>query len=82
MNFLVIVYATYNDGKPQKKAIYDASDKQEAINLFHGYMSTYGKDATVAHALVQAQDSNGMLIRQETYDKPVEPVEEMGEELI
>lgn len=72
MTYFVIVYAIYNDGKPAKKAIYDASDKQDAINMFHGYMSTYGKDATVSHALVQAQDSNGLLIRQETYDKPVE----------
>lgn len=80
MNYFVVVYATYNDGKPKKKAIYDATDKQDAINQFHGYMNTYGKDTTVEHALVQAQGSDGMMIRQETTlpkPKPVEtPVEE------
>lgn len=76
--YFVIIYATYNDGKAPKKAIYDAKDHQDAINQFHGYMSTYGKDMTVAHALVQAQDSNGVLIRQEIYDKPV--VEQVVEE--
>ena len=76
--YFVIIYAIYNDGKAPKKAIYDASDRQDAINIFHRNMATYGEDPTVEHALVQAQGVDGMMIRQETtLPKPVEtPVEE------
>lgn len=69
MNYFVIVYAIFNDGRDPKKAIYDAENEQDAKNQFHGYLSTYGRDESVDIALVQAQNLRGSFMRSELIDK-------------
>ena len=74
--YFVTVYAVYNDGKSAKKAIYDARDKNDAVNQFHRNLSTYGEDPTCRIALVQIQDILNTYNRSETTLPKEAPVKE------
>lgn len=69
MKYLIMLYATYNTEVPAKKGMYEAETEADAIASFHGYMSTYMKDATVAHVLVHIVDTEGNVIRSESFTR-------------
>lgn len=52
MNYLVVLHATYKDGQPSKKAIYEVATKDEAIALYHSTMATYMRDSEVSTCMV------------------------------
>lgn len=59
MKFYVILLATYNDGKADKKSIYECKDENDAVATFHSYMGTMMKDETVKTLNVRAINDNG-----------------------
>lgn len=78
MTYLVHVYIEYNNGKAAKKAIYTMATADEAIATFHSQMGSAMMDATVAHILCLAFNSEGGIYKNEAYTRPV--VEETVEE--
>lgn len=71
MKYLIVLYAQYNNGTADKKAIYEVADKDEAVASFHGYMSTYMRDKTVKKVTVIAMTENGGIERDETWERTV-----------
>lgn len=59
MKYYVILLATYNDGKADKKAIYECKDENDAVATFHSNMGTFMKDPTVKTLNVRAINDNG-----------------------
>lgn len=59
MKFYVILLATYNDGKADKKSIYECKDENDAVATFHSYMGSMMKDETVKTLNVRAINDNG-----------------------
>lgn len=72
MKYLIILYATYNDGKQTKKSMYEFDTENEAVAEWHGYMSVYRKDATVSHVTCTVMNTDGMIKRTEVYDRKKE----------
>lgn len=59
MKYYVILLATYNDGKADKKSIYECKDENDAVATFHSYMGTMMKDETVKSLNVRAINDRG-----------------------
>jgi len=75
MKYLVILYAKYNNGTSDKKAIYEAITSSAAVALFHSYMGSYMKDDTVDHVLVMAVNSDGGILNSESWTRPTDATE-------
>lgn len=76
MKYLIVLYAQYNNETADKKAIYEVANSDEAVSSFHSYMGTYMKDKTVSKVTVVAMTENGGIIRDETWERPYEPIVE------
>ena len=70
MEYLVILYVTYNDGKDTRKAMYTYQTDTEAIANFHQQVGNCMKDTTVKHLMCVAMNTNCGIYEECTWDKP------------
>lgn len=71
MEYLVLVYITYNDGKATKKAIYTYATDTEAIGNYHQQVGNAMKDETVKHIMCIAMNTNCGIYEECTWNRPV-----------
>lgn len=76
MGFLNIMYIEYNDGKPNKKSIYEKETSYDSIALHHSLLGNNMADATVEKIMCIAVSVEGTIIAKDAIARPVEPVEE------
>lgn len=69
MKYYVILIATV--GTEIKKAIYEATDENNAVALFHQYMSSYMNNDKCKEALVMAINSVGGIYKKEYFTREV-----------
>jgi len=72
MKYLIVLYARYNDGAADKKAIYEAMNESSAISSFHSYMGSYMNNSAVSNVLCFVITENGGLIKNESWYRPIE----------
>jgi hypothetical protein len=71
MEYLVLLYVTYNDGKATKKAIYTYATETEAIGNYHTQVGGAMKDETVKHIMAKALNTDGGIYEECTWNRPV-----------
>lgn len=79
MKYLIIVYSKFNDGKADKKAMYDTDDQIVAFASFHSNMSQLMNDKTVSLGTVMVIDEMGTVYKTESFGRPEEVLEEITE---
>lgn len=77
MKYLIIVYSKFNDGKADKKAMYDTNDQIVAFSSFHSNMSQLMNDKTVSLGTVMVIDETGVVYKTESFGRPEEVEEEV-----
>lgn len=70
MEYLVILYVTFNNESPTKKAMYTYVTDTEAIATFHQQVGNYMKDTTVKHLMCVAMNTNCGILEECTWDRP------------
>ena len=80
MQYLVLLYTIYNDGKDTRKAIYVYDTADEAIANFHQQVGNAMKDATVKHVMCMALNTNCGVYQECTWDRPEVKKDEQAEE--
>ena len=70
MEYLVILYVNYNDGKDTRKAMYTYQTDTEAIANFHQQVGNCMKDTTVKHLMCIAMNTNCGIYEECTWYRP------------
>lgn len=71
MKYFVVLYATYNNGTADKKAIYEANSSDDAIKQVYKYMGSYTDADGVASVICEAKNSVGGTYKAESWIAPV-----------
>lgn len=72
MEYLMILYTVYNDGKATRKVMSTYATDTEAIGNYHQQVGNALKDETVQHFMCMALNTNGGIYEQYTWDRPEE----------
>lgn len=72
MQYIVILFVTYKDNTPAKKAIYDAETSELAVKSVYNYMGQYMALDNVKSVVVMASNSIGGIYKKESWFAPEE----------
>lgn len=72
MEYLMILYTVYNDGKATRKVMSTYATDTEAIGNYHQQVGNCMKDTTVNHVMCIAMNTNCGIYEECTWNRPEE----------
>ena len=80
MEYLIVLYITYNNGKDTRKAIYTYDNETDMLGNFYSQVGSAIKDATVQHIMAKTMNTNGGEYEEKVWTRPEVKKDEQTEE--